>query len=290
METDVRNNLMGGIYISFPAGVKYFQWHFNCMSFQNNVSEQWNIGLVWKKKGIFRVTFTIYWQGMFHSLVAMALILRTWTLFFSHQPNAGTLYYMRSQHAALFCPNLIYLNSVACHVRTAERSTLLPDEPGCIFHNKPSILNIWTRTSDANVRRFPQTVSQTCNYWRIKCSMCGRYCSNRAAAVFWNECTWWVSFCVRAWLQCWVIQGIKRADFHRRLQEWWENSHVCGSRSDSSPLQVKTQELLRWRNVRRRYFTSWAQWFLFRDAGFMPALPTDKWKREREAERRVLFY
>lgn len=27
------------------------------------------------------VTFTVYWQSMFHSLVAMVLILRTWTFF-----------------------------------------------------------------------------------------------------------------------------------------------------------------------------------------------------------------
>lgn len=165
------------------------------MLFQNKVSKQWNIGLVWKKKSIFRVTFTIYWQGMFHSLVAMALILRTWTLFFPPTKCWDAVLYKKpTRRAVLSQSHLFKRRYMSCAHGRAEHLTSW--RTGLYFHNKPLILNIWTRTSDANIHRFPQTVSQTCNYWRMKCSMCGRYCSNRAAAVFWNECTWWVSFCV----------------------------------------------------------------------------------------------
>lgn len=132
------------------------------------------------------------------------------------------------------------------------------------FHNEPFlILNIWTRTADSNIHHFPWTVSPTCNYWSIKCSMCGRYCSNRAAALFWNDCTRQallcvhVRACVRACvcvgLHRWVIRGTKRA---LTLTGCCRSDEkivvVCGSQSDSPPLQVSTEEeVLRWTNVRR---------------------------------------
>lgn len=85
----------------------------------------------------YEVTFTIYWQGMFHSLVAMVLILRTWTCF--HQPNAGTVYYTTCQHAALYSiesfPNLIFKPfEIVLHVMSmTELNTLLPAKRYCIF-------------------------------------------------------------------------------------------------------------------------------------------------------------
>lgn len=202
-------------------------------------------------------TFTVYWQSLFHSLVAMVLILRTWTIFFFHQPNAGTVYYTTSQHVAVHStesfPNLITgacLNSVTCHMH--DRAEYLTSRVTILyFHKEPLIPNIWTRTLlHQHNHFFSLTHSPTCNYWRIRCSMCGRYCSNRAAAVFNKHLKWLhmafpvffviLFFCACVWLQCWAIQGMKKLEFHTRLQGWWENSHVCGSQSDSSPLQVKT--------------------------------------------------
>lgn len=60
-----------------------------------------------------------------------------------------------------------------------------------------------------------------------------------------------VCVCVR--LHCWVIQGTKRA---LTLTGCCRSDEkivlVCGSQSDSPPLQVSTEEeVLRWRNVRR---------------------------------------
>lgn len=54
--------------------------------------------------------FAVYWQSLFHSLVAMVLIFKNKDLFC--QPNGRTVYYTTCQHAALHSvesvPNLIF--------------------------------------------------------------------------------------------------------------------------------------------------------------------------------------
>lgn len=93
--------------------------------------------------------------------------------------------------------------------------------------------------------------------------MCGRYCSNRAAAPFWNECTWQAPLCVRACtrarLRRWVMPGTKRALTLTGCCRSDEKTVVVrGSQSDSAPLRASAEEeeVLRRRNVRLVHLSS----------------------------------
>lgn len=165
-----------------------------------------------------------------------------------HQPNATSVYYTTCQHVALYSiesfPNLIFrpvqiVSHAGAEYQTAWVTVLY-------FHNKPLIPNIWTTTLLDQHKRFSRTLSPTCNYWSIQGARCvgdtaqteQLWCSTN----IWDDWVRPVPF-LRFWFE--VIQGMKKPDFRRQLQGWWEKGCVHGSQSDSSPLEVMAHELLR---------------------------------------------